>query len=98
MKSIFEQMGGSYTIQGNYLLPDLILRPEEKRMIGIYGQRYRVYLKQHHKVLYYTLLTSEKLNGYLADIDAQVQELFFQLVNQYAQAECVTEELKADDT
>ena len=97
MKSLFEQLGGTYTRQGDYCLPDVRLPPEEKRSIGIYGQRRRVYLKQHHRILYYNLLTAGTLDGHLADIEEQAQELFLQLVEQYADTEGVTEALKADD-
>lgn len=97
MKSLFEQLGGTYTRQGDYCLPDLRLPPEEKRSIGIYGQRRRVYLKKHHRILYYNLLTAGTLDGHLADIEEQAQELFLRLVEQYADTEGVTEALKADD-
>lgn len=97
MKSLFEQLGGTYTRQGDYCLPDVRLPPEEKRSIGIYGQRRRVYLKKHHRILYYNLLTAGTLDGHLADIEEQAQELFLQLVEQYADTEGVTEALKADD-
>ena len=79
------------------LMPDVRLPPEEKRSIGIYGQRRRVYLKKHHRILYYNLLTAGTLDGHLADIEEQAQELFLQLVEQYADTEGVTEALKADD-
>lgn len=69
MKSIFEQIGGTYTKQGDYCLPNLYLPPEEERPIGIYGQRRLRYLKQHHKILYYNLLTSGKLHSHLADVE-----------------------------
>ena len=68
-KTIFEQMGGTYTIQGDYCLPDLALLPEEKRPIGVWAHRRRQYLKQHHKILYCNLLTSGKLYSYLADVE-----------------------------
>lgn len=97
MKSLFEHLGGTYTRQGDYCLPDLRLPPEEKRSIGIYGQRRRVYLKKHHRILYYNLLTAGTLDGHLADIEEQAQELFLRLVEQYADTEGVTEALKADD-
>ena len=97
MKSVFEQIGGTYTPQGDYRLPNLTLPPEEERPIGIYGQRRRVYLKAHHRVLYYNLLTAGTLGGHLADIEEQAQELFLRLVEQYADTEGVTEALKADD-
>ena len=97
MKSLFEQLGGTYTRQGDYFLPDVCLPPEEERPIGVYGQRRRVYLKKHHRVLYYNLLTAGILDGHLADIEEQTHELFLRLVEQYTDTEGVTEALKADD-
>ena len=97
MKSIFELSGGTYTIQGDYRLPNLTLPAEEERHIGVWGQRRLRYLKQHHKVLYYNLLTSGKLHSQLADIEEQAQELFSRLVKEYAEKEGVTEQLKATD-
>ena len=97
MKSVFEQIGGTYTPQGDYRLPNLTLPPEEERPIGVYGQRRRVYLKAHHRVLYYNPLTAGTLGGHLADIEEQAQELFLRLVEQSADTEGVTEALKADD-
>lgn len=94
-KSLFEQMGGTYTQQGDYILPNLTLPTKEKQPIGIWGQRHARYLKQNHKVLYCNLLTSGKLNGYLADIDEQAEDMFFRLVKQMAEREGVTEQLKA---
>ena len=58
MKSLFEQLGGTYTRQGDYCLPDVCLPPEEERTISVYGQRRRTFLKEHHRVLYYNLLTA----------------------------------------
>ena len=97
MESLFEQLGGTYTRQGDYCLPNVCLPPEGERPIGIYGQRRRVYLKKHHRVLYFNLLTAGTLGGRLADIAEQAQELFLRLVEQYADAEGVTEEVKAND-
>ena len=97
MESLFEQLGGTYTRQGDYCLPNVCLPPEEERPIGIYGQRRRAYLKEHHRVLYYNLLTAGTLDGHLADIEEQAQELFLRLVEQYADAEGVTERLKASE-
>ena len=97
MKSLFEQLGGTYTRQGDYCLPNVCLPPEGERPIGIYGQRRRVYLKKHHRVLYFNLLTVGVLDGHLADIEEQAQELFLRLVEQYADTEGVTEALKAND-
>ena len=97
MKSIFEQSGGTYTMQGDYRLPNLTLPAEEERPIGVWGQRRLRYLKQHHKVLYYNLLTSGKLHSHLADTEEQAQTLFSRLVKEYAEKESVTEQLKATD-
>ena len=97
MKSLFEQLGGTYTRQGDYCLSDVCLSPEEERPIGVYGQRRRAHLREHHRVLYYNLLTAGMLDGHLADIEEQAQELFLRLVERYADTEGVTEALKADD-
>ena len=97
-KTIFEKAGGTYTQVGDYMLPDLLLAEEEKEAnIGVWGMRHKRYLKQNHKVRYYNLLTSGKLNSYLADIEQQAQQLFLRLVNNLAEKENVTEELKATD-
>ena len=96
--TLFEQFGGTYTQIGDYALPDLSL-PAEKEMgnIGVWALRHKRYLKQHHKVLYYNLLTSGKLHSYLADIEEQAQALFSRLVKEYAEKEGVTEQLKSAD-
>ena len=96
-KTIFEEMGGTYMQVGDYLLPDLKLPQEEQQPIGVWGQRHRRYLKEHRRATYATLLTSEKLNSYLSDIDRQAEELFSRLVKHMAEAEGVTEQLKADN-
>ena len=96
--TIFEKQGGTYTQVGDYMLPDLLPAEEEKEAnIGVWGMRDKRYLKQNHKVLYYNLLTSGKLNSYLTDIEQQAQQLFLRLVNDLAEKENVTEELKATD-
>lgn len=96
--TLFEQLGGTYTQTGDYLLPDLSL-PAEKddHPIGIWGQRRLRYLKQYHKVIYYNLLTSGKLHSHLADIEEQAQQLFLRLVKELAEKEGVTEQLKSAD-
>ena len=96
--TLFEQLGGTYTQQGDYLLPNLAL-PAEKETgnIGVWALRHKRYLKQHHKVLYYNLLTSGKLDSHLADIEEQAQQLFLRLVKELAEKEGVTEQLKAAD-
>ena len=96
-KTLYEQMGGTYTMQGDYCLPDLTLPPEEERPIGVWAQRHLRYLKQHHKILYYNLLTSGKLHSYLADVEEEAQSLFLRLVKEYAEREGVTEQLKAEN-
>lgn len=96
-KTIFEQTGGTYTTQGDYYLPDLTLPPEEERPIGVWAQRRLRYLKQHHKILYYNLLTSGKLRSHLADIEEEAQSLFLRLVKEYAEREGLTEQLKAEN-
>ena len=96
-KTIFEQTGGTYTMQGDYCLPDLTLPAEEERLIGVWAQRRRQYLKQHHKILYYNLLTSGKLRFHLADVEEEAQSLFLRLVKEYAEREGVTEQLKAEN-
>ena len=95
-QTIFEEMGGTYTQVGDYLLPDLKL-PEEQQPIGVWGQRHRRYLKDHRRATYATLFTNGKLNSYLADIDRQAEAMFLRLVKQMAEAEGVTEQLKADN-
>ena len=96
--TIFEKQGGTYTQASDYMLPDLLLAEEEKEAnIGVWEMRHKRYLKQNHKVCYYNLLTSGKLNSYLADIEQQAQQLFLRLVNDLAEKENVTEELKSTD-
>ena len=97
MKSIFEQSGGTYTILGDYRIPNITLPAEDERPIGVWGQRRQNYLKHNRKVLYYNLLTSGKLHSHLADTEEQAQELFFRLVKEYAEKEGVTEQLKSAD-
>ena len=96
-KTIFEQMDGTYTMQGDYYLPDLTLPAEEERPTGLWAQRRLRYLKQHHKILYYNLLTSGKLHSHLADVEEEAQTLFLRCVKEYAEREGVTEQLKAED-
>ena len=96
--TLFEQLGGAYTQQGDYLLPNLAL-PAEKETgnIGVWALRHKRYLKQHHKVLYYNLLTSGKLHSHLADTEEQAQQLFLRLVKELAEKEGVTEQIKSAD-
>ncbi len=94
-KTIFEEMGGTYTQVGDYMLPDLLPAEEEKEAnISIWAMRHKRYLKQHHKVLYYNLLTSGKLNSYLVDIEQQASNMFSRSVKELAKKEGITETLK----
>ena len=96
-KYIFDKKNGLwYELQRDYYLPCLKLS-EEEQPIGIWGQRHRRYLKSHHKAVYAELLISGRLNGYLADIDRQAEEMFSRLVKEMAEVEGITEKLKADD-
>ena len=92
-----EKTGISYTLQGDYYLPDLELPAEEQQPIGIWGQRHLRHIKQNRRVLYTNLLTSGKLNSYLADIDKQAEEMFSRLVKHMAEREGLTKQLKADN-
>jgi len=97
-KYIYDKRNGLwYELQGDYYLPCLNLPEEPEVHIGVWGQRHRHYLKTHRRALYTSLLTSGKLNSYLADIDRQAEEMFSRLVKQMAEAESVTEALKAAD-
>lgn len=92
----FEKFGGTYTQQGDYLLPNLTLPVEEETgYIGVWEQRRLNYLKHHRKVLYCNLLTSGKLHSHLTDTEKQIQQLFSRLVKNLAEKEGVTEQLKA---
>ena len=97
MKSIFEQLGGTYHEENGYFIPDLRLSEEEEKEIGIWGQRHLEYLKQYRKVTYTNLLTSGNLNTYLADIDGQAQECFERLIESMKQAQGITERLKEEN-
>ena len=92
-----ERTGIGYTLQGDYYLPDLALPAEEQTEVGLWGQRHLRYIKQHRRVLYTNLLTSGKLNEYLAALDKQADDMFFRLVKQMAEREGVTERLKAEN-
>ena len=97
-KTIFEEMGGTYTQVGDYNLPDLKLPEEEKQAnIGVWGMRHKKFLKENHRVLYANLMTSGKLVTYLDDIERQATTMFLRLVKELAEKENVTEELKATD-
>lgn len=93
-KSIFEQMGGTYHQQGDYLLPNLAT--PENISVGVWGQRHLRYIREHHKALYIGLQLSGELDNYLLDIDQKAEGMFSQLVEQMAKQEKITEQLKAN--
>ena len=96
-KTIFEELGGKYERQGNYLIPCIALPAEEEQPIGIWGQRHLDYLKQYRRVTYTNLLTSGRFNTYLADIDRQAQERFERLIEGMKQSQGITEQLKEEN-
>ena len=96
-KSLFEELGGRYERQGDYLIPCLSVPAEEEQPIGIWGQRHMNYLKQYHKVTYTNLLTSGMLNAYLVDVDRQAQERSHRLIEGMKQTQDITEQLKAEN-
>ena len=96
-KSLFEEMGGRYEKQGDYLIPCLTVLPEEEKHIGIWGHRHLRYLKEHRKGTYINLLTSGRLNTYLAKIDKQAQERFERLIEDMKREQSITEQLKEEN-
>ena len=97
-KYIYDEKNGLwYELQGDYYIPCLKLSYEEQKPIGIWGQRHLRFLRRHRKVLYTELLTSGKLNGYLADLNEQAESMFLELVKQKAVHEGITEQLKTQD-
>ena len=97
IKSIFKRLGGEYERQGDYLIPCLTVPAEEEQPIGTWGQRHLDYLKQYRRVTYINLLTSGRLNTYLADINRQAQERFERLIEGMKQAQGITERLKEEN-
>lgn len=96
--TIFEQTGGTYTQMGDYMLPDLLPAEEETQAnIGVWGMRHKRFLKENHRVLYASLMTSGKLVTYLDDIEQQATDMFLRLVKELAEKENVNEELKSTD-
>ena len=98
-KYIYDESNGLwYELQGDYYIPCLTLPAEkETKPIGLWGQRHKRYLQEHKRAVYTTLLTNGKLNCYLADIDEQATEMMLRLVEQMADKEGVTEQLKAEN-
>ena len=96
-KTLFEQNGGTYTKQGDYCLPDIKLPEQPEYEIGVWGNRRRQYLKEHHRVLYYNMLTQCKLYPHLADIEQHAQNMFDRLVEELSEKDGITEQLKAEN-
>ena len=96
-KTLFEQMGGTYSQVGDYSLPNIIIPDGANEPIGVWGQRRARYLKEHRKVLYMNLLTSGRLHSHLAEIDKQAEDMFYRLVKEMAEKQGVTEQLKTTD-
>ncbi len=97
-KYIYDEKNGLwYDLNGDYYIPCLELPEEEQRPIGIWGQRHLRYIKQHRRVFYTNLLTSGKLNSYLADLNEDAEEMFSRLVEQLSNRDGITEQLKAED-
>lgn len=95
--TFYEKQGGTYRKTGDYYLPNLKLDTEQNAQIGVWGLRHKRYLKQHHKVIYYSLLTAGKLNSYLAEIDQRAKLLFDETAKSLVKKENVTEELKSEN-
>ncbi len=95
MKSLYEQLGGTYHWEGDYLIPDLAAQPSPH--IGIWGLRRKNYLLKNRELVYTAMLLGGKLNAHLEEVDRQAEETLFRLVDQMARAEGITEQLKADD-
>ena len=97
MKSIYENLGGTYEMKGDYEVPLLVLPQEKQFEIGVWGQRYRRHLKENHHIIYYNYLTKGTLNEHLANVNERAEKMFQELVKSLAERENVTEQLKADD-
>lgn len=97
MKSLFEQLGGTYRREGDYFIPDITLPDEGEQPIGIWGQRHGNWLKQEHRALYDNLLYSFKLHTHLVEVDERAEQMFTQMTKEMAKREGVTETLKAAD-
>ena len=93
----FEKLGGTCRQAGDYFLPNLKISDQEAAPIGVWGQRHRRYLKEHHRVRYYNLLTAGTLYSYLSNVESQAEMMFEELVAKLSKEENLTEELKSSD-
>ena len=96
-KTIYEQMGGTYSKVNGYLIPNLVLPASEEKLVGIWGRRHVQYIRQYRPILYSNLLISGNLNSYLVDIDRQAEEMLSRLIKQMADRENIGEKLKAEN-
>lgn len=96
MKSLFEQLGGAYSKQSDYLIPNLTLPKSEENHIGVYGQQHLRYLQEYRRLTYINLLTSGELDKYLSEIDKYARERFCRIVKQLEITQGITEQVKAD--
>lgn len=97
-KYIYDESNGLwYELQGDYYIPCLTLPAKKVQPIGLWGQRHKRYLQEHKRAFYTTLLTSDKLNTYIFDVDKQAEECFERLVKQMKQSQCITEQLKSEN-
>ena len=97
MNTIIKKQEIMYRQAGDYKIPNVVLSDRKEYHIGVWANRHRWYLKQHHRIRYYNLLTTERLYPYLADIEEQAQTMFSQLVKSFAEKENITEKLKSDN-
>lgn len=97
MKSLYEQLGGTYHWEGDYLIPDLALSDEDERPVGIWGQRHERWLRQKHRALCHNLMFTYKLHVHLAEVDERAEDMFTQLTAEMAKREGMTEDMKASD-
>ncbi len=96
MKTIFEKQGIEYRQEGDYKIPNVVLSDQKEYHIGVWSNRHRQYLKHHHRIKYYNLLTSENLYTYLSEIEEQGENMFQHIVKTLARQENVTEKMKAE--
>ena len=97
MKSIYENLGGTYKASGDYSLQTFVLPKEEPFEIGVWGQRYLRHLKENHRIIYYNYLTKGILNKHITEVDIRAEKIFQQLVKSLAEKENITEQLKEND-
>ena len=97
MKSLFEQNGGTYSVVGDYLIPDLVLPPQNDYFLGRYGRLHKEYIKNHKRGLYTSLILSGKLSDYLMEIDMQAKNMVETIMRDLAKKQNITEQLKSTD-